>query len=66
MSDREQELEKENAELRESCADLHIVSKSLAKENAELKERAKALEIAEIEVKVLLDELEKIDPLHST
>ena len=36
--------------------------KELEKENSELKERAEVIEIAEIEVKVLLDELEKIDP----
>jgi len=35
----------------------------LKQENAESKKREKELEIADIEVKVLLDELEKIDPL---
>ena len=59
-------LKNVNAELRESCADLNIVSKSLAKENAEYKVREVAEEISQIKIKVLLEELQKIDPLQYT
>jgi len=59
-------LENMCRELRESCADLHIVSKSFAKENAEYKKKEVAEEISQIKIKVLLDELQKIDPLAYT
>lgn len=38
----------------------------MKKENAELKVKAKELEIADIKMKVLLEELQKIDPLQYT
>jgi len=38
----------------------------LKKVNAESKKREKELEIADIKIKVLLEEIEKIDPLYST